>query len=367
MPGAFAAPEAKKTRWYKSVRFWASAITFIVVGVIVIAAWPNIVEAFYSLATVNLWILLLLIPVQLLSYWTTGEVLFAFLRARGDLKGMHPLFGMRMSLEFNFANHMLPSGGAAGIAYTTWKLQSLGVPPSRGALGQLVRFAVTFMSFTLILTGATIWLITTGRGTAGVLWAAGIVGGLAIGGTALGVFLLRRRRLLHRFGGRVVSIANAVLRFFRVKKQIPVPPVVRFLDGMYIEVRDVTEQPKALIVPFLWSFVVNAADSMLYWVALAAFGLIADPALVFVAYGLATLASMIIVTPNGTGGYEVALIGTLVAGGLPFATVTAAVVLARVILLLGTILLGWGFYQHSVMTTGGAKDKARKATGNIGA
>lgn len=349
---AFEPPPAQKKSWYRSLRFWASAVTFLVVGAIVVAAWPSIVQAFYSLATVNVWILLLLIPVQLLSYYTTGETLFSFLRARGDLRGMHAASAMRMSLEFNFANHMLPSGGAAGIAYTTWKLQSLGVPASRGALAQLVRFAVTFVSFAILLVAATIWITTTGRATAGVLWAAGVVGVLAIAAVSFGVVLLRKRRTLHRFAGTVVRLANGAMRLVGMSKRFAPIAVIRLLDGMYVETREITAQPKALIPPFLWSFIVNLADAMLYFVALAAFGLVADPALVFIAYGLATVASMIIVTPNGTGGYEVALIATLVAGGLPFATVTAAVVLARVLLLIGTIVLGWGFYQHSIATVG---------------
>lgn len=345
--GETAAVSARKP-WYTSARVWISVVTFIIVGVLVIAAWPNIVEAFQSLSKVNVWVLLLLIPVQLMSYWTTGEVLFSYLRGRGDLRSMHGLFGMRLSLEFNFVNHLVPSGGAAGIAYATWKLNGLGVPASRSVLGQLVRFAVTFASFAILLAAATVWLLLSGRGTAGVLWAAGIVGGLAVLALVVGSYLLRRRRSLHRVAGFVARVANGVLRALRIKRRVPVIPLIRFADGLYLEMRETTRDPRALIKPFLWSFGVNIADSALFWVALAAFGIIADPALVFVAYGLATVASMIIATPNGTGGYEVALIGTLVAGGLNGPLVIAAVVLARVILLLGTILFGWGFYQHSV-------------------
>jgi Flp pilus assembly protein TadG len=44
------------------------------------------------------------------------------------------------------------------------------------------------------------------------------------------------------------------------------------------------------------------------------------------------------------------MVGTLVAGGLPAETTIAAIVLARAVLLLGTIAFGWGFYQHSVAT-----------------
>jgi uncharacterized protein (TIRG00374 family) len=255
-----------------------------------------------------------------------------------------------MSLEFNFANHMLPSGGAAGIAYTAWKLNTLGVPASKATLAQLARFAVTFVSFSVMLAVAGGWLIVSGTGTQGVLWTAALIGVLAVGGTAAGVVLLRRRRMLHRLAGLLTRAARWATRIIRRPREIDPVPLVRFVDGIHLEVREVTGRGRTLFVPFLWSFLVNAFDAGLFWIALAAFGMRPDPALVFVAYGVATVASMVIVTPNGVGAYEVVMVGTLVAGGLPAETTIAAIVLARAVLLLGTIAFGWGFYQHSVAT-----------------
>jgi uncharacterized protein (TIRG00374 family) len=327
-----------------------SVVTAVLVGIIVWQAWPTVVAAARSLGRVDLIVFALLVPVQLASFAATGEVLFSFLRGRGELRGMHPLTAMRMSLEFNFANHMLPSGGAAGIAYTAWKLNTLGVPASKATLAQLARFAVTFVSFSVMLAVAGGWLIVSGTGTQGVLWTAALIGVLAVGGTAAGVVLLRRRRMLHRLAGLLTRAARWATRIIRRPREIDPVPLVRFVDGIHLEVREVTGRGRTLFVPFLWSFLVNAFDAGLFWIALAAFGMRPDPALVFVAYGVATVASMVIVTPNGVGAYEVVMVGTLVAGGLPAETTIAAIVLARAVLLLGTIAFGWGFYQHSVAT-----------------
>src|SRR5690606_4284057 len=144
---------------------WVSIVTAVLVAVIIWQAWPNVVDAWHSLSKVNLWIFALLLPVQLASYAATGEALFSYLRSRGELHGMRPLTAMRMSLEFNFANHMLPSGGAAGIAYTSWKLSTLGVPPSRGTIAQLAKFGVTFISFSAMLAVAGVSLLTSGHGS----------------------------------------------------------------------------------------------------------------------------------------------------------------------------------------------------------
>jgi len=335
-------------RWYRSPRFWVSAITAALVVAIVIGAWPTVVAAFHSLPLVNPWVMALLIPVQLASFAVTGEALFSYLRARGELQGLHPLAAMRMSLEFNFANHMLPSGGAAGITYTSWKLATLGVAPAKGTLAQLARFGVTFVSFTIVLVVCSVWLIASGRGTPLLLWVAAGVGALALVVTVGGVLLLRRRRPVHRFAGRLAAIVNAVGRRFGRPQLVAPIALVRFFDGLHRELRAVMEQPRALLAPFLWTFLVHACDAGLFWVGLASFGLWPDPALVFVAYGMATVVSMVVATPNGIGGYEVVMIGLLVSGGLPGATVVAAITLTRAILLLGTIVFGWAFYQHSV-------------------
>lgn len=338
--------------WYRSPRVWISALTALIVAAIVAAAWPTVVEAFRSLPLVNLWVLALLVPVQLASFAVTGEALFSFLRARGELRGMRPLTAIRMSLEFNFANHMLPSGGAAGITYTSWKLAGLGVAPAKGTLAQLARFAVTFVSFSVLLLAAAVWLMASGQGTSVVLWSAAGVGALAVGAVGGGALLLLRRRALHRFAWGVAGLANRAGRIVGRPGIVRPASLLRFFDGLHVELRAILEQPRTLLQPFAWSFVLHICDAGLFWIALASIGLRADPALVFIAYGLATVTSMVVTTPNGVGAYEVVMIGLLVAGGLPNALVVAAITLARAILLVGTIVFGWAFYQHSIARFG---------------
>jgi uncharacterized protein (TIRG00374 family) len=256
-----------------------------------------------------------------------------------------------MSLEFNFANHMLPSGGAAGIAYTSWKLSTLGIPASRGTIAQLAKFGVTFLSFSILLAASGIELLVSGHGSTSVLWAAAGIGVAALVGVAVGLWIFGRRRLLHRVAGVVLRVARWGMRVLRIRRRLDAVPLVRFVDGLHLEVREILARPRTLVVPFLWSFVVNACDAALFWIALASFGVYPDPALVFVAYGVATVASMIIVTPNGVGAYEVVMVATFVSGGLDPSVTIAAIVLARAVLLIGTIVFGWGFYQHSVVTS----------------
>jgi hypothetical protein len=49
-------------------RTWLSIATVFILGLVVYFAWPEIMQAFELLAHVNLWILALLMPIQIISF-----------------------------------------------------------------------------------------------------------------------------------------------------------------------------------------------------------------------------------------------------------------------------------------------------------
>ena len=87
-----------------------------------------------------------------------------------------------------------------------------------------------------------------------------------------------------------------------------------------------------------------------------AMGLSVNPAPVLIAYGVAIVAGMLVVTPGGAGAYEAVMITFLALAGLNRGEAIAGIVLTRVILLLGTIILGYLFYQQSILKYGKYKN-----------
>ena len=59
----------------------------------------------YSLKNINIWILLLLIPEQIMMYYAAGQIYFAFLTQRKSFKISQGKL-TRISLEINFVNHV---------------------------------------------------------------------------------------------------------------------------------------------------------------------------------------------------------------------------------------------------------------------
>jgi uncharacterized membrane protein YbhN (UPF0104 family) len=77
-----------------------------------------------------------------------------------------------------------------------------------------------------------------------------------------------------------------------------------------------------------------------------------NPAPILIAYGVASSAGFFVFTPGGAGAYEAIMIGFLAIAGLNKGTAIAGIVLTRTILLLGTIILGYLFYQHALVKYG---------------
>ena len=77
-----------------------------------------------------------------------------------------------------------------------------------------------------------------------------------------------------------------------------------------------------------------------------------SPAILFVAFGVSSLASAVSATPGGAGVYEAIMIAFLASSNVPADVAIAGTLLARVTLVLGTILFGYIFYQLTVLKYG---------------
>ena len=132
------------------LKTWISLLTFVLVAVIVYASRHELMRAWELLGQVNIWILLLLIPAQVISYYAAGAMVFSYLREKFDLR-VPRAESARIALELNFVNHILPSAGVSGASYMTWRLGQLGVSPARATLAQVVRFAATFGAYLVLM------------------------------------------------------------------------------------------------------------------------------------------------------------------------------------------------------------------------
>lgn len=334
-----------------SLRGWITTITLVLLVIVVVAAWPEIVNAWNLLDEVNVAVLALLIPMQLFSYYATGGMIFSYLRSKGNLKELSRLRMTRIALELNFVNHILPSGGAAGFSYLSWVLSRHGVSAGRSTMAQIIRFVLTFLSFVVLLVLAVIVLFLDHKISPVVIWLSVLLAVLAVGATIGIIYLMNSKKRLTRFSVWLTMKVNRVVAVFtRGKKQDAVKEgiILGFFTDLHEDYLAIRKDKRILIKPFLWAILANMADVALLWIAFWSLGYMVNPAVLFVAFGLASIASVISVAPGGAGIYETIMIAFLATTGVPATIAIAGTLLARVSLILMTIVFGYAFYQLTV-------------------
>jgi uncharacterized protein (TIRG00374 family) len=180
---------------------------------------------------------------------------------------------------------------------------------------------------------------------------------LAVGGTIGSVFLFGSKARLERFSAWLTRAANATISLVtRRKKQQAVKDGV--VAGFFMDVHEdylgIRRDKKILLKPFLWSLLANIMDVALIYIAFWSFGIHVNPAIIFIAFGLSSIASAVSVTPGGAGVYEAVMVAFLGSAGVPLDVAIAGTLLARVLLMIGTIAFGYVFYQVSVVQYGKA-------------
>jgi uncharacterized protein (TIRG00374 family) len=324
---------------------------------IVYFGWPEIVKAFGLLDHVNIWILLLLIPVQLFSYYANGGMIFSYLRSKGNLKTTTHWQMTRMSLELNFVNHILPSGGVAGFSYLGWVLNRHGVSAGRATMAQIVRYLLTFVGFILILSFSLITLIFDHKiNKVIVILCAAMVLGIVVS-TALIIYMVGNHKRLIKFSGWLTRNTNKIVsKFTRGKKTevMKLQKVETFFTEIHQDYLEILDEKRILIQPAIWSLIESILNVALIEIAFISLGYWVSPAMLFVAFGISAIASVVSSVPGGAGVYETIMIAFLVSSGITADVAIAGTLLARVMLLSGTILFGYIFYQLTINKYGKA-------------
>ena len=132
--------------------------------------------------------------------------------------------------------------------------------------------------------------------------------------------------------------------------------MTEFFGEMHRDYLALRQDKRILIKPFLWGLLFTIADVALFLITFWALGAPVNPAPILIAYGLATIAGFFVITPGGAGAYEAIMVAFLAIAGLDKGTAIAGIVLTRVILLLGTIIFGYLFYQHAIIKYGKKHD-----------
>lgn len=347
-----------------SFRAWLSLVTVILLAAVLFASRHELLRAWELLSQVNLWILVMMIPLQILVYYAGGEMIFSYLRAKGQMKKIKKRDQVRIALEGNFVNHILPSGGVSGVSYLTWRLGLYKIPAGRATMAQIVRHATGFMAYAALLLIALFAVTIDGELNRWIILASATLFGLITLSILLCIYLFSSKRRIDIFGQWLYRFINLLVRKLtkgKRRKWLQESVIMEFLQDMHDDFMELARDKRLLIKPLLWGMVYTLGDAGLFMVAFWSLGEFFNPAPILIAYGVATVAGLVVMTPGGAGAYEAIMVTFLAFAGIAGGVAIAGILLARVVILLGTVVFGYAFYQHALSTYGG-KDGITKVS-----
>jgi uncharacterized protein (TIRG00374 family) len=349
---------AKKSHHLK----WAlNIVTLILIGVVIYFAWSDISCLWQAnpeiceqplLVGVNYWILVLIIPIQFLSYLSNDMMIYTYLRGRGQLKHTPMSQVVAMSLELNFVNQIFPSGGLSGATYMVWRLGKLGVSAGQATMSQIIRFLLTMAVF-IVFLAISLFVVTAGNATDNwiVLMSATVVTTVFFV-VVFAAYLIGSRNRVISFAKWATRLGNKIVRVVslgRVKKKVLVEAdIVKFFLDIHEDAEVLKAEKRLLIKPLIWGLVFMITDVGLFAITFLAMGAAFNPAVLILAYIVAFVAGSVMITPGGVGGFELAMIAVLVSGGMVASEATAGVILARVILVILTLASGYVVYHRAL-------------------
>ncbi|HSE61022.1 MAG TPA: lysylphosphatidylglycerol synthase transmembrane domain-containing protein [Candidatus Saccharimonadales bacterium] len=340
-------------------KLWLNLITFIALLVLIWFARHDILLVFDQLRNLNLLIVALMIPAQLLVYISLAKLFYCFFYATGTHLKLKDLFAPMV--ELNFVNHIFPSGGVSGFSYLTLRLRPYGVSTAKSTLAQLARFAFMFIGFIVLLLVALLLLAFEGRVSTIMVLAVSAVTFTLLFVTTVLIFVIGSESRISGFTGTLARMLNRFIHIFRRRhpETISLANVKRtFLElhEDYILIRkDFGRMKQAM----LWAMIANLAELLLLYLAFAAHGTLVNPGAVIVAYVVANLAGYIAILPGGVGIYEPLMTAVLISGGVQPALALSATLVYRVISLLLSLISGYFLYHKAIHRYGTANVQSK--------
>lgn len=374
-----------------------TVLTLVLVGVVIWGAHEEIFQAVNYLANTNLFFIILLIPEQLFMYYCAGNIFFSYLAAKnqqakdGSAKDQSakskekavtkaegknsssvkavaaadakpqkysPWLLTRVAFELNFVNNAMPSGGVAGLGYMTWRFKMFGATAGQVSFMYILRYVITILANQAQTILAVVILLLAGEIHDHQWWVVWLATSVCVGiitVVAAIIFIASSKKRITWFAKPFTSFVNSVVRimsFGRKTQVLDFVKVEQYLFDIYKDLAIARQNKKILIKPAIWGAVFSFLEVASYWLVAISMGHWQILPQIMVAEAVASVIGAVMLTPGGVGGYEGTMVFLMSALGVDAGLATAVVISTRVLVLLGTIISGYGFYQSAISKIG---------------
>ncbi len=302
-----------------------------------------------NLTHVNAWLLLLIIPVEVLNYHAQTKMYQGLFKIVGNKLNYKFLF--KASLELNFVNHVFPSGGVTGISYFGVRLsKDDDITGGKATLIQIMKLVLTFLSFEVLLIIGLFSLATAGKVDNLTILVAGIMSTLLLVSTVLFGYIVGSKSRINSFFTSLTKALNWLIHlvFRRNPEAINVNKAKKIFNDFHDNYHQLISHRKEMSKPFWYSLLANITEVMAIYVVYLAFGHVVNIGAIIIAYGVANFAGLVSVLPGGIGIYEALMTAVLASAGIPASVSLPVTIMYRVLNTLIQLPPGYYLYHKAL-------------------
>ncbi len=345
--------EHQKNRRVRRVFTWITIIALIGLAYM---SREQILETIQNLGKVNVYILILLLPLHIASYFSQAKLYQSIFRILGERFRTKSIY--RLVLELNFINNVFPSGGVSGFSYLPIRMRKEKISTGQATLVQLMRFVLVFISFQVLLFVGVFMLAIHRDVNNLTIFVATSMTTLLIVGTALLAYIIGNKGRIKSFFTFITRIINYLIHILRPKH--PETINISKAQNAFIELHEnymkIRQNLSQLKRPLLFALGFCVAEISSIYVVYLAFGQVVNPGAIILAYAVANFAGTISVLPGGIGIYEALMTGVLVTAGVPASVSLPVTVMYRILNM--AIALPQGGLLYYKALHGGPKNSA---------
>jgi uncharacterized protein (TIRG00374 family) len=330
------------------VKLYLTAFTLIALIVLIYGLRHQIGEVFSNLGKVHIWALFLIIPIEALNYDAYSRLYMRLFKILGNEVKYRPLY--RVTLELNFVNHILPSGGVSGVSYFGIRLKSQGVSTTKSTFVQAMKFLLLYITYLPILVFGLLALAIRGHSNNLILVISSSIITAIIIGTFLGVYIIESRERIGSFLTWITKAINWLVHLVRPRypETIKIDRAQAAFNELHDNYKVIKQNWRELQMPLVYTTIANLTEVAAIYVVYVAFGQFVNLGAVILAYAVANFAGLISVLPAGVGVFEGLMTAVLTATGIPAALSIPVTIMYRVCSMFVQLVPGYILYQKAV-------------------
>ena len=332
----------------RRIKLIINMVTILALVGLAYAVREQLAETFDNLHHVNLWVLVFMLPLQILNFSAQAKLYQSMLRILKERFRLRPM--IRLVTELNFVNTVFPSGGVSGFSYLSLRLKGEGISTAKATFVQMMRFVLIFVAVQIWLFFGLIALAVGGQAHDVALLIAGILGTLIAVLMFLLAYIIGSKRRINTFFTFIARQINNLIHIVRPKhpETINIDRAKQAFTEMHETFLTIRKDWKALRPPLTFALLSVLCEVLTIYTVYIAFGRPVNIGAVVMAYAVANFAGLVSILPGGIGIYEALMTAVLTAGGIPAAVSLPVKVMYRVLNMVIQLPIGYFFYHKTL-------------------